>query len=181
MKSAHRNAGHSAGRNDARQTREEGAFSVRPIAAHETRDIFNWRNDDATLALTCHADPVSWTHHQRWFNDALNSVKNDTSLCVLNNTAQEKLALVRFGLSDDGQRAEIALEIQPDKGEVSELAVMTTVLSDFWQRHPDCETIDARVNASDALAITLFELAGFVCLGAETGGVVHFVMPAPAR
>lgn len=156
-------------------------FTIRPVIASEKRDIFNWRNDDATLALTCHADPVNWTYHQRWFGDCLNSLKSDLLLCVRNSDEQEKIALVRFEMSADQSRAEIALEIQSGTSERSELAIMKLVLADFFARRKECEAIDARVNAADAAAVTLFELAGFVCLGAETGGVVHFVLPAPSH
>ncbi|MDO6460165.1 hypothetical protein Q4485_05620 [Granulosicoccaceae sp. 1_MG-2023] len=166
---------------DKRGTHAPAVF-VRPAGPADKRTLFHWRNDEATHAMSCHADPAAWADYQRWFLDCLNNGQRELSLCVAAARPALTLALARFAMSADGRRAEIALEMQPARTErYPGLATLQALLVDFRRRHPRLGGMDVRVPAGDAAALTLFELAGFITKGATGGALVHLVMPAQVR
>ena len=84
--------------------------NVRKANESDSRDIFEWRNDELTRQMSHTTDLVEWDGHSAWFAASLANTKRLLVICEDEST-DEKVAIVRFDIEDE--RALISINLSP--------------------------------------------------------------------
>ena len=68
---------------------------IRKANDDDSRDIFDWRNDELTRQISHTSDFVDWYGHSGWFAASLTN-KNRLILMCEEESTNEKVAMIRF-------------------------------------------------------------------------------------
>ena len=79
----------------------------------DTVDIWNWRNDSHTRAMSRASDIVSWENHCEWFARALED-KSVILYIVTEKKLCTKLGVVRFDIKSAKYIAEVSINLNPE-------------------------------------------------------------------
>lgn len=77
----------------------KNSFLVRPATIKDTKDIFDWRNDELTRKMSINTNSLAWEDHKLWFRDSLESKSRVLLICEQISGA--KLSIVHFDISED--------------------------------------------------------------------------------
>ena len=74
------------------------SMRVRPIANHDCDDLWHWRNDAQTRAMSLNSDKVPYADHYDWFTSVLNDATQRLYIGVVTTPALENqnVGMVRF-------------------------------------------------------------------------------------
>ena len=84
--------------------------NIRKANENDSRDIFEWRNDELTRQMSHTTDLVEWGGHSARFAASLANTKCLLVICEDEST-DEKVAIVRFDIEDE--RALISINLSP--------------------------------------------------------------------
>lgn len=79
----------------------------RPATSDDARDVWIWRNDPLTRAMSRSTDAVTWEGHAVWFENAL---ANPEITLLIGEVEGEKVGMVRF---DHGPETEVSINVNP--------------------------------------------------------------------
>jgi L-amino acid N-acyltransferase YncA len=79
----------------------------RPATPDDARDVWLWRNDPLTRAMSRNTDEVAWEGHAAWFEKAL---ANPAITLLIGEVEGEKVGMVRF---DHGPETEVSINVNP--------------------------------------------------------------------
>jgi phosphinothricin acetyltransferase len=77
----------------------------------DSKDIWEWRNDELTKQMSISADCVSWEIHRSWFERNLVDPNRYLYLGVLND--DQKIGMCRFDVHANKNIAEVSININP--------------------------------------------------------------------
>ena len=114
---------------------------IRKANDNDSRDIFDWRNDELTRQMCATPAFVEWNEHSSWFAASLTN-KNRLILMCEEESTNEKLAMVRFDV--DGNRALISINLSPKmRGKRKAKGCLSDAISFFQKSYSDIRFIDA--------------------------------------
>ena len=149
------------------------SMDIREATADDCEDVFCWRNDPFTRAMSRSSEPLDWSVHTSWYAASLNNPQRQLYIC---ERADAKLGLVRFDLNDELDRAEISVEIAPDqRGRGYAPRCLLIAVEWFFGAFPSCVEIEAVVKTTNPASLKSFERAGFQRRG-EQDGFWHFIL-----
>ena len=132
---------------------------VRRADERDSRDIFDWRNDELTVEMSHTTDVVEWDGHSRWFAASLTDHNKLLVICEEEITA-EKVAVVRFDVEDD--RALISINLSPlMRGKGKAKACLKDAIQYFISVYPNVGSIDAEIKSVNVASQRSFEGVGF--------------------
>lgn len=129
-------------------------------------DVWRWRNDPVTRAMSRSQDETTRESHLAWFDAAL---ADSRRTLLIGEVEGEPVGMVRF---DRGDRIEVSINVNPAHrskgyGQALLVAAMATVGDEVWAEIRDENTASQR----------LFERSGFV-FDSSDGGFRRYVRPA---
>ena len=71
-------------------------IKIRNAKENDTKDIFEWRNDEITREMSHSSEIIEWENHCKWFLSSLDS-KNSV-LLICEDNSSEKIAIIRFDI-----------------------------------------------------------------------------------
>src|SRR5687768_12981563 len=84
-----------------------GAMILRPASSDDVMDVWEWRNDPLTRAMSRSRNEIDRATHREWFTRAL----GDPSRKLLIGEADgEKVGMVRFDFADE---TEVSINVNP--------------------------------------------------------------------
>ena len=123
----------------------------------DSADIWRWRNDEQTRAMSLAIDPIGWDEHSQWFIRVLG---DPLRVIYVGNRGNEKVGMVRFDSRDAGI-AEVSINLNPKmRGKGLCCPLLTTAIAEFRRTQPVC--LLAVVKKTNAASVACFMKAGFV-------------------
>lgn len=137
-------------------------FGLRPAAADDVRNYWEWSNEPGVRAVSFNSDPIPWESHVGWFEAHL--ADPDSRLRVASDQSGSPVGQIRFELKN-GNPATISISLS---AEVHGQGLGTQLI---WMacRELFAETavdgVKALIKPDNTASIRAFEKAGFVTVG----------------
>ena len=139
--------------------------NIRKANENDSRDIFDWRNDELTRQMSHTTDLVEWYEHNAWFYASLVNTKRLLVICE-DETTNEKVAIVRFDINDE--RALISINLSPKmRGKRKAKECLREAISFFKRYFLDVRFIDAEIKPMNIPSQQSFMGVGFVLVKEE--------------
>ncbi len=152
---------------------------IEKATADDARDIWLWRNDAQTRAMSLTAGEVCWNSHSAWYAAAL---VNPSRVLFIGTLAGEKVGLCRFDVSEDGESAEVGINLNPAmRGRRLSAALLSRAITEFRKERPAFLT--ATIRKSNSASIKCFCRCGFSLqrADAECNYYVLGALPSPTE
>ncbi len=134
--------------------------NIRKANESDSRDIFDWCNDELTRQMSHTTDLVEWDGHSAWFAASLANTKRLLVICEDEATV-EKVAIVRFYIEDE--RALISINLSPKvRGKRKAKGCLRDAISFFQKYFSDVRFIDAEIKPINIPSQQSFMGVGFV-------------------
>ena len=145
--------------------------NIRKANNYDSRDIFDWRNDELTRQMSHTSDFVDWNGHSGWFASSFTN-KNTLIVMCEDESTNEKVAMVRFDVEDD--RALISINLSPKmRGKRKAKGCLSDAISFFKKYFSDVQFIDAEIKSTNITSQKSFLGVGFV-LVKENADVFYY-------
>ncbi|MBV1776243.1 GNAT family N-acetyltransferase [Burkholderiaceae bacterium DAT-1] len=137
------------------------SLMARPASAIDSEDIWRWRNDPDTRAMSVTTEMVPWERHQHWFADSLS--RNDRFMFVVELADGQKVGMCRFDLSPDQLSAEVSININPAcRGQGFAIPLLAECIRQFSLLRPS--RLTAIIKQSNPASERCFVANGFKLL-----------------
>ena len=144
---------------------------IRKASDDDSRDIFDWRNDEITRQMSHTSDFVDWNRHNDWFAASLTN-KNKLFLICEEESTNEKVAMVRFDV--EGDRALISINLSPKmRRKRKAKGCLSDAISFFQKSYSDVRFIDAEIKSINIASQKSFIGEGFVLIK-ENAEVLYY-------
>ncbi|KAF0224929.1 MAG: N-Acetylneuraminate [Rhodospirillaceae bacterium] len=131
---------------------------IRAAQDADSRDIWRWRNDATTRAMSVHSTEISWDAHAAWFAQAV--AAGDRRFYV-GELGGAKIGLCRFDLAHDGASAEVSINLNPDRrGQGVGASLLAGCIARFRQEFP--VGLTATIRPDNPASQRIFARCGFV-------------------
>lgn len=146
-------------------------LNIRKVNEGDSRDIFDWRNDELTRQMSHTTDLVEWEGHSGWLAASLANTNRLLVMCEDEST-HEKVAIVRFDVKDE--RALISINLSPKmRGKRKAKGCLSDSISFFQKSFSDVRFIDAEIKSINIPSQQSFMGVGFV-LVKEDADVLYY-------
>jgi RimJ/RimL family protein N-acetyltransferase len=147
------------------------SLTIRPATELDSRDLFNWRNDPQTRAVSLSTDEVTWENHQSWLTASLANPARHIFLCrAMLDGAEESIGMVRFDVDDIGSSAEVSINLNPSaRGRGFGSQTLMAGIETFLSGEPDVRQLTAQIRDSNEASVAIFTKVGFVLTTSESG------------
>lgn len=133
---------------------------IYPATAQDARDLWLWRNDDRTRAMSITGDKVSWSEHNQWFEASLKNPNRYLFIGLLVET-REKIGLCRFDVDTFENCAEVSINLNPAmRGKRLSHLLLSAGLQRFLSDNN--QDIYATVRNENIASIKCFTKCGFI-------------------
>ena len=125
----------------------------------DSKDIFNWRNDQKTREMYVHGEEITWKHHSEWFSRMLKS-PNNVIYIGRDRESKTSIGVVRFDINKNQNDSEVSINLNPiwrGKGVSSKL--LSASIKQFISSHKI--PIVAKVKIKNIPSVKCFESALF--------------------
>ena len=123
----------------------------------DSADLWRWRNDEQTRAMSLSHDSVGWEAHNAWFNRSLESRLRHVYVGRLGDL---KIGMCRFDLNAQANEAEVSINLNPDAREMRLSApLLAAAIETFW--HEVRADLTATVKRQNLASIKCFTRCGF--------------------
>ena len=85
-------------------------MKIREANIDDSNDIFEWRNDPITRQMSFNSDVVTFSTHNKWFE---NSLHNKNRYLLIAEEEGRKISVVRFDIKEEKSTAEININLNP--------------------------------------------------------------------
>lgn len=134
-------------------------INVRQATLKDSKDIYDWRNDELTRRMSLSTDFVEWDNHMMWFESSLNNKKKLLLICEETEN-KEKCAFVRFDIRHS--RALVSINLSPGKrGKGLANDCLNKAINFFILKFPSVLFFDAEIKEINTASKNLFIKSGF--------------------
>ena len=135
-------------------------INTRVASITDSKDIFEWRNDDLTRKMSHTTDIVEWEGHIEWFESSLKNKNRLLLLCEDINDLK-KIAVVRFDINS--LRALVAINLSPEmRGEGISKQCLSESIENFKNVFPQVVALDAEIKLENIASQRVFKSVGFL-------------------
>lgn len=133
-------------------------LTLRPVREDDSRDIWNWRNDEHSRAMFLNSNPVAWEEHANWFSKTLAN-PNRTLLIGELGGESAKVGVCRFDHDEKTGLTEVSINLNPAmRGRGLATSFLRLSVEQESQRH---SKLTATVRKNNPASIKIFLNAGF--------------------
>jgi UDP-2,4-diacetamido-2,4,6-trideoxy-beta-L-altropyranose hydrolase len=140
-------------------TLDEGKkiMRIRRATYDDAMDVFDWRNDEQTRAMSKNSDIIDKDRHLAWFSAAISDPQR---LILIGEFCQEKIGMVRFDYVDNGW--DVSINVSPSmRGKGYGSSLLKEALR-LLRNMGELGTVHAEVKTTNAPSVKVFEKCGFV-------------------
>jgi RimJ/RimL family protein N-acetyltransferase len=125
---------------------------------NDSKDIWEWRNDELTKQMSITTDSVSWETHSIWYQKSLVNPNRYLYIGFLNDS--EKIGMCRFDLDSNTNIAEVSININPQHRikKLSSQLLSQTISKYFEEKNT---TLSAKIKKTNIGSIKCFKKCGF--------------------
>lgn len=153
------------------------SLRVRPATSEDSRNLFEWRNDAQTRAVSLSTDEIAWPDHDRWYTASLANSRRLIYIAEapLATTNPEPVGMVRFDVDEVGEFAEVSINLNPDaRGKGFGTVTLVEGIRQFESDRPELRGTTALIRDTNAPSIAIFAKAGFTKVD-TVDGVGHYL------
>lgn len=136
---------------------EPESVSVRIARDEDCAVMFAWRNDPDVRRASFNDAPVSWSSHQKWFNESLG---RKDRIILVGEVNGEPVGIVRFD-DIDGGTAEVSIYVDPSKTGRGLGATLLKAGENWLLNKTTVRRITARVRSENAKSQHFFSVNGY--------------------
>ena len=138
-------------------------MSIRRAIVADAQDIWRWRNDVDTRAVSRNSATVTWNDHRAWFERRL----ADPSTLMLIGMADERaVGVVRFDRTSEST-ADVSINLAPEyRGRGLGKALLRAGCA-FASNDGFAAIFDAEILSANLSSQRIFEQAGFAQIAAQ--------------
>ncbi|MBT6536258.1 MAG: GNAT family N-acetyltransferase [Rhodospirillaceae bacterium] len=153
-------------------------MKLRPADSEDSNDIWEWRNDPTTRAMSRIATVTSWESHCTWFAAAQ---KNENKVIYIGTEGETdaKIGMVRFDIDPANNVAETSINLNPAMRGKSLSQPFLALAAEKFSHYFNGDLV-AEIRSENSTSIRIFENVGFV-EHAEEQGMKKFRKPSRAR
>ncbi len=153
---------------------------LRFAALEDCQDIFTWRNDPVTIAVSP-SGAVQWENHLAWFKEKVHSPHSHLFIAL--NEKAEKIGIIRFdrqkeapsGDGEEEEEAEVSINLNPLFRSQGYGAMVLQQALDLYFANFPVQKIFARIMPENIVSLNLFRKMGFVEEEKREEGMVRVV------
>ena len=135
-------------------------INTRVALITDSKDIFEWRNDELTRKMSHTSDIVEWEGHSAWFASSLKNKNRLLLLCEDINDLK-KIAVVRFDINS--LRALVAINLSPEmRGAGISKQCLSESIENFKNVFPQVVALDAEIKLENIASQRVFKSVGFL-------------------
>ena len=136
----------------------------------DSRDVWTWRNDPQTRAMSVATEEVSWHEHAAWYESSLDD--RNRFLYVGRLALDEKVGMCRFDVDASTATAAVSINLNPKmRGRKLSQQLLAAAISAFWKVRR--MRLVATIKRQNTASIRCFSSCGFV-LNSEDGEHFHY-------
>ena len=126
---------------------------------NDSKDIWEWRNDEQTRLMSITTDEVSWEAHSAWYEKSL---KNPNRLLFVGLVEEDqKSGMCRFDIDPEKEKAEVSINLNPEhRGKNLSQKLLAASVESFAKRHNI--PLTATIKKTNEASIKCFTRCGFV-------------------
>lgn len=149
-------------------------LTYRKANVSDSRDLFEWRNDQQSREASINRDLVTWEGHEKWLTAKLNS--DDTFMLIFELSSQNssKVGMTRFDLERHKGIAEISINVNPTfRGHGLAEKLLSESIELFASAETGIHLINATIRESNVASTKIFIRSGFTEVS-RAEGFVHY-------
>lgn len=137
---------------------------IRPATADDSRDLFDWRNDEATRFASVSTDPVSWADHSAWLTRALGDPSRSIYIAELVDPGgSSAVGMCRFDMEEPAGPAEVSINLNPaHRGRGLAAGVLRAAIDRFCADRGAHVPLAATIRRANVASMRIFQRTGFV-------------------
>ena len=144
-------------------------FTLRRASATDAENIFAWRNNEWTRAMSLNSDSIEWENHKFWYENTLNSANN---FLLIGELDKHSIGLVRFTVYQPG-KVLASINLNPDfRGKGLGKLLLGESLKWLQHQHGEIGQIVAEIKSENLASISIFASCGFELDKEKTSGSV---------
>ena len=86
-------------------------LKIRSAEENDSKDIFDWGNDELTRQMSHTSEIIEWENHSIWYSNSLKSENRILLICEDNHN--QKIAVIRFDISESN--AIVSINLNPNQ------------------------------------------------------------------
>ena len=133
-------------------------IKIRSAKENDSKDIFEWRNDELTRQMSNTSEIIEWENHSRWYSNSLDSESRILLICE--DDRNEKIAIIRFDISESN--AVISINLNPtqrSKGLAKSCLIKS--IEFFSKQYIEIKNLIAEIKADNIASQKTFLGIGF--------------------
>jgi UDP-2,4-diacetamido-2,4,6-trideoxy-beta-L-altropyranose hydrolase len=136
---------------------ESSLIEIRNVTPHDSKNIFEWRNNRKIRDVSRDSELITWDEHQKWFYSVLADSNRQLLIGMIN---ENQIGVVRFDVEKDV--AEVSIYLVPEKDYFGKGKGLL-LASEEWLKinHPEIKSIDAIVMPGNEVSKRLFLGSGY--------------------
>lgn len=133
-------------------------ITARLATSEDSRDLWIWRNDPVTRAMSITTEEVAWDVHTKWYEKSLS---NPNRLLFIGTAADNnKIGMCRFDLDEEKDCAEVSINLNPHhRGQKLSEPFLTCAIELFRKNH--AVPLKATIRKNNTASIRCFTKTGF--------------------
>lgn len=136
---------------------------VRKAKDSDSDDIYAWRNDAKTCAMSVNNTTVSIEDHEKWFKE---SMKNSHRTLYIGENEHFKIGVCRFDYNQKDQTSTVSINLNPRaRGHGFSIPFLKKSITLFQKQHQS--ELCATIRKDNIPSIKCFEKCGFEFFSAD--------------
>ena len=146
------------------------SINVVPATDSDSKDIWEWRNDQITIQMSETMKSISWETHCSWYEKSLLNQSRFLYLGVLNGG--EKIGMCRLDFNAYSNTAEVSINLNPKfRGKKLSAQLLSQVIAEFLNKQN--VNLTAKIEKTNIASIKCFIKNGFIFIR-EDGFFKHY-------
>jgi RimJ/RimL family protein N-acetyltransferase len=126
---------------------------------NDSKDIWEWRNDELTKKMSVLTDSIHWETHSAWYKKTLANPNCYLYIGYVNN---EKIGMCRFDIDPKNNISEVSININPThRGKKLSSPLLSKTITTFLRQHHAVDLI-ATIKKINIGSIQCFTKSGFI-------------------
>lgn len=132
---------------------------IRSAKKTDSKDIFEWRNDEITRKMSNSPKIIEWENHSRWFSSSLDSKSRILLICE--DDCSEKIAIIRFDISESN--SVISINLNPtQRGKGLAKSCLSRSIEFFSKEYVEIKYLIAKIKEDNIASQKTFSGVGFI-------------------
>lgn len=133
-------------------------IKIRSAKENDSKDIFEWRNDEITREMSHTSEIIEWENHSKWFSSSLGSKSRILLICE--DDYSEKIALIRFDIFESN--SVISINLNPtQRGKGLAKSCLIRSIEFFSKEYIEIENLIAQIKENNIASQKTFLGIGF--------------------